>query len=69
MERYGTPGTSRLFIQVSSLVTLAYLDEGDTVLHAQGGHELLVHWLVAVLSQHAQQGLPFVQRLALQNIF
>ena len=41
----------------------AYLDERDAVLHAEGCHQLLVHGLVTVLTQDAQQGLPLVQRL------
>merc|ERR1719167_832880 len=31
------------------------------MLHAKGSHELLVHWLVAVLDQDAEKGLAFVQ--------
>merc|ERR1712112_515250 len=49
-----------------SLTTLhvgVNLDEGDPVLHAEGGHELLVHGLVTVLSQDAEQGLALVQSL------
>merc|ERR1719293_8057 len=34
------------------------------MLHAKGSHELLVHWLVAVLGQDAEKGLAFVQALA-----
>merc|ERR1719213_737837 len=33
------------------------------MLHAKGSHELLVHWLVAVLGQDAEKGLAFVQSL------
>merc|ERR1712029_1139351 len=39
------------------------LDEGDPVLHAEGSHELLVHGLVTVLGQDAEQGLALVQSL------
>ena len=34
-----------------------HLDERNAVLHAQGGDKLLVHGLVAVLGQDAQQRL------------
>ena len=34
-----------------------HLDERNAVLHAQGGDQLLVHGLVAVLGQDAQQRL------------
>ena len=33
------------------------------MLHAQGGDKLLVHGLVAVLCEDAEQGLPLVQSL------
>ena len=33
------------------------------MLHAQGGDQLLVHGLVAVLGEDAEQGLPLVQSL------
>jgi len=40
------------------------LDEGDVVLHAEGGDQLLVHGLVAVLGENAQQSLTFVKSLS-----
>ena len=33
------------------------------MLHAESRDELLVHWLVTVLSQDTQEGLPLVQGL------
>ena len=42
---------------------LVYLDEGDAVLHAERGDQLLVHGLVAVLAEHTEEGLTLVQRL------
>jgi hypothetical protein len=39
------------------------LDERDAVLHAKGCHQLLIHWLVTVLTKDAEQGLPLVQSL------
>ena len=38
-------------------VSSRHLDERNAVLHAQGGDKLLVHGLVAVLGQDAQQRL------------
>merc|ERR550519_1779684 len=62
------PGLALLvyLAQTSPLTQLhvgVHLDEGDPVLHAEGGHELLVHGLVTVLGQDAEQGLTFVQSL------
>jgi hypothetical protein len=40
-----------------------YLEKRDAVLHAEGCDELLVHGLVTVLTEDAEQRLPLVQRL------
>merc|ERR1719410_743218 len=48
---------------LSKLHVAVNLDERNAVLHAQGGDQLLVHGLVAVLGQDAQQRLTFVKRL------
>ena len=40
-----------------------YLDQGNAVLHAESSDELLVHWLVTVLGQDAEESLPLVQSL------
>ena len=40
-----------------------YLDERDAVLHAESGDKLLVHGLVTVLAEDAEQRLPLVQGL------
>ena len=40
-----------------------YLDEGNAMLLAQSSDQLLVHWLITVLGQDAEQGLPLVQGL------
>merc|ERR1719348_932433 len=39
------------------------LDQRDSVFHAQGSNQLLVHGLVAVFGKNAQEGLAFVQGL------
>ena len=44
-------------------MNLWHLDEGDAVLLAQRSHQLLVHGLVAVLGEDAEEGLPLVQGL------
>jgi len=48
---------------LSELHVAVNLDERNAVLHAQGGDQLLVHGLVAVLGQDAQQRLSLVKRL------
>jgi len=48
---------------LSELHVAVNLDERNAVLHAQGGDQLLVHGLVAVLGQDAQQRLTLVKRL------
>ena len=40
-----------------------YLDQRNAVLHAESSDELLVHWLVTVLGQDAEESLPLVQSL------
>ena len=62
---YATIENKDYFCGRSETITspTAYLDERDAVLHAEGCHQLLVHGLVAVLAEHAQQGLSLVQRL------
>ena len=40
-----------------------HLDQGDAVLHAQGGDQLLVLGLVTILGQDAEQRLSLVQGL------
>merc|ERR1719192_44667 len=40
-----------------------HLDQGDSVLLAEGGDQLLIHGLVAILGEDAKQGLPLVQSL------
>ena len=42
---------------------VAHLDQGDAVLHAKGGDQLLVLGLVTVLGEDAEQSLPLVQGL------
>merc|ERR1719411_1915297 len=48
---------------VAQLHDAVHLDQGDAVLHAQGGDQLLVHRLVTVLGKDAEQRLPLVQSL------
>merc|ERR1719411_1360195 len=48
---------------LAQLHVAVHLDQGDAVLHAQGGDELLVHRLVTVLGEDAEQRLPLVQGL------
>merc|ERR1711994_555967 len=40
-----------------------HLDQGDSMLLTEGSDQLLVHGLVAVLGEDAEQGLPLVQSL------
>ena len=39
---------------LAQLHVAVHLDHGDAVFQAQGGHQLLVHGLVAVLGQDAE---------------
>merc|ERR1719499_1316661 len=48
---------------LAQLHVAVHLDQGDPVLHAQGGDQLLVHRLVAVLGKDAEQRLPLVKSL------
>merc|ERR1711971_799923 len=48
---------------LTQLHVAVHLDQGDAVLHAQGGDELLVHGLIAVLSEDTEQSLALVQSL------
>ena len=40
-----------------------HLNQRDSVFHAEGSNQFLVHGLVAVLGEDAEQGLPLVQGL------
>merc|ERR550525_762079 len=46
---------------LSKLHVGVYLDQWDAVLLTESGDKLLVHGLVTVIGQYAEQGLPFVQ--------
>merc|ERR1719291_153958 len=48
---------------LAQLHVRVHLDQRDPVLLAESGDELLVHGLVAVLGEDAEQGLPLVQGL------
>ena len=48
---------------LTQLHVAVHLDQGDAVLHAQRGDQLLVLRLVTVLGQDAEQSLALVQSL------